>query len=256
LSSRVIRYTTRLIALGVAAGTLAGYSAYAKRWTRPELALNAAGEFGEPQMSNAAAKADRLALAVATALPEATKAGARFQLASASQGDDFSRFNDVITGAMPTAPVAVEPKAVETKPAEAKAPEIKAPESKSAETKHASLAPVAPEKPKHVAPPPQASNLLDDGQIAGLRSRLRLTSDQAEYWPAVEEALREVARGQIRSAARHARGGKINIDVNSAEVQKLIWAAMPLLMRMREDQKNEVRKLARVLGLEQVASQI
>ena len=55
---------------------------------------------------------------------------------------------------------------------------------------------------------------------------------------------------------KHALGGKINIDVNSPEVQKLIWAAMPLLMRLRDDQKSEVRKLARVIGLEQVASQI
>ena len=58
-------------------------------------------------------------------------------------------------------------------------------------------------------------------------------------------------------AAREARAaGKMNIDINSPEVQKLIWAAMPLLMRLREDQKSEVRKLARVIGLEQVAAQI
>jgi hypothetical protein len=55
---------------------------------------------------------------------------------------------------------------------------------------------------------------------------------------------------------RRAVHGKVNIDVNSPEVQKLIYAAMPLLMRLREDQKGEVRKLARVIGLEQVASQI
>ena len=54
-----------------------------------------------------------------------------------------------------------------------------------------------------------------------------------------------------------AASGKMNIDINSPEVQKLIWAAMPLLMRqLREDQKREVRKLVRVIGLEQVASQI
>ena len=99
------------------------------------------------------------------------------------------------------------------------------------------------------------SGLLDDGQIAGLKGRLRLTSDQAEYWPAVEAALRDVVRTQLRGT-KHAPGGKVNIDINSPEVQKLIWAAMPLLMRLRDDQKSEVRKLARVIGLEQVASQI
>jgi len=56
-------------------------------------------------------------------------------------------------------------------------------------------------------------------------------------------------------AQKHAQG-KASIDVNAPEVQKLVWAAMPLLMRLREDQKHEVRKLARVMGLESVAAQI
>ncbi len=103
--------------------------------------------------------------------------------------------------------------------------------------------------------PPASSGLLDDGQISGLKGRLRLTSDQAEYWPAVEAALRDVVRTHLRGT-KHVAGGKVNIDTNSPEVQKLIWAAMPLLMRLRDDQKSEVRKLARVIGLEQVASQI
>ena len=65
----------------------------------------------------------------------------------------------------------------------------------------------------------------------------------------------------MRKQARHVRNkstyaGAPKIDVNSAEVQSLVWAAMPLLMRLREDQKKEVRQLARVLGLESVASQI
>jgi hypothetical protein len=123
--------------------------------------------------------------------------------------------------------------------------------------KHASLAPVtaplAHEKPKRL-PPPVSSGILDDNQIAGLKGRLRLTEDQAEYWPAVEEALRDVVRTQLHGGRLHR--GKPSIDVNSPEVQKLIWAAMPLLMRLREDQKGEVRKLARIIGLEQVASQI
>jgi hypothetical protein len=127
------------------------------------------------------------------------------------------------------------------------------------EPKSASVAP-APlphEKPKRLlpAPPPAQTGLLDDGQINGLRGRLRLTADQVEYWPAVEAALRDVVRTQLRGP-RHAVAGKVNIDTNSPEVQKLVWAAMPLLMRLREDQKSEVRKLARVIGLEQVASQI
>jgi hypothetical protein len=55
---------------------------------------------------------------------------------------------------------------------------------------------------------------------------------------------------------KHSAGTQLNIDVNSPVVRKLIWAAMPLLMRLRGDQKSEIRRLARVIGLDQVASQI
>jgi hypothetical protein len=216
----------------------AGYSAYASRWTRtPELALNAAGEWASRQIPNSAAKADRLITArpVAQAADVAMAAApTRLALASAQQGDDLDRFTGMMTAPIPI-PV---PRAEPTQAA-------------------AAPAPLPPEKPKRVTPPPQqASNLLDDNQIAALKTRLHLTSDQIEYWPAVEEALRDVVRTQLRTAGRHSHGVKPNIDVNSPEVQKLIWAAMPLLMRLRDDQKNEVRKLARVIGLDQVASQI
>ncbi|MEA2898194.1 MAG: hypothetical protein QOJ84_3809, partial [Bradyrhizobium sp.] len=42
----------------------------------------------------------------------------------------------------------------------------------------------------------------------------------------------------------------------SAEVSQLKSVAMPLLVQLREDQKREVRMLARIIGLEAVASQI
>ena len=115
----------------------------------------------------------------------------------------------------------------------------------AAPTKHAALpaASLPQDRPKRLPPPPPApSVLLDDTQIAGVKARLRLTSDQAEYWPAVESALRDVVRTQLRTdRLRHHHGGKASIDVNSPEVQRLVWAAMPLLMRLREDQKREVR---------------
>ena len=57
-----------------------------------------------------------------------------------------------------------------------------------------------------------------------------------------------------RKADPHATGAPI--DPESAEVQQLKSAAMPLLFQLREDQKREVRTLARLIGLEQVASQI
>jgi hypothetical protein len=118
---------------------------------------------------------------------------------------------------------------------------------------------LAPPKPKlAVRPAPQkAYTLLSDEQIATIKDRLRLSSDQEYYWPAVETALRAVAR-KIHSA-RHGdprATGVPPIDPEAAEVQQLKSAAMPLLFQLREDQKQEVRTLARLIGLEKVAAQI
>lgn len=122
------------------------------------------------------------------------------------------------------------------------------------------LAPVvvAPPKPKAVAKPQPQKNyaLLSDVQIAGIKDRLKLSSSQESYWPPVESALRAVARKihAGRQANPHAAG--VPIDPESAEVQQLKSAAMPLLFQLREDQKSEVRSLARIIGLEKVAAMI
>ncbi len=115
-------------------------------------------------------------------------------------------------------------------------------------------------KPKAAAAPKpalqKAYTLLSDEQIAGIKERLRLSSDQEYYWPAVENALRAVAR-KIHASRRDQRpSGVPPIDPDAAEVQQLKSAAMPLLFQLREDQKQEVRSLARLIGLEKVAAQI
>jgi hypothetical protein len=117
----------------------------------------------------------------------------------------------------------------------------------------------APPKPQAAAKPapPKPYTLLSDEQIAGIKERLRLSSDQEYYWPAVETALRAVAR-KIHASRRGDQrpGGVPPIDPDAAEVQQLKSAAMPLLFQLREDQKQEVRSLARLIGLERVAAQI
>ena len=111
-------------------------------------------------------------------------------------------------------------------------------------------------KPKQVSKPaPQKSYaLLSDAQIAGIKERLKLSPSQESYWPAVENALRAVAR-KIH-ATRQANPNGAPIDPDAEEVQQLKSAAMPLLFQLREDQKREVRMLARLIGLEKVAAQI
>jgi hypothetical protein len=136
-------------------------------------------------------------------------------------------------------------------PADIQPPQVAAPAAMP-------VAPLPPPKPKLAAKPqPQKSYaLLSDVQIAGIKERLKLSSDQESYWPAVESALRAVARKihATRKADPNATG--LPIDPDAEEVQQLKSAAMPLLFQLREDQKQEVRTLARVIGLERVASMI
>jgi hypothetical protein len=118
--------------------------------------------------------------------------------------------------------------------------------------------PLPVEKPKAAAKPAVQKSyaLLSDIQIAGIKERLKLSAAQEQHWPAVETALRAVAR-KIH-ASRQANPGATGapIDPDSAEVTQLKTVAMPLLVQLREDQKREVRMLARIIGLDAVASQI
>ncbi len=118
-------------------------------------------------------------------------------------------------------------------------------------------APQAPQKPKVVAkpqPPVQKPYaLLSDAQIAGIKERL-------SFPPRRNPTGRRWKPRCAASPARSTRARKTDptalIDADAEEVQQLKSAAMPLLFQLREDQKREVRQLARIIGLEKVASMI
>lgn len=178
----------------------------------------------QPQTSNIDAKGDRLAVAVqAAAIDDAAPAQA-------------------------AAPASYSLASLNTTAVEPPKPRI---ESRVIDPRKPVAA--APEKPKRVE---QQKLLLDDAQIASLRTRLKLSPTQEEFWPAVEVTLRNVIRQHARNSRKSSPGVTPQIDVNSAEVQQLISAAVPLIMRLSEEQKREVRALARIIGLETVASRI
>jgi hypothetical protein len=136
-------------------------------------------------------------------------------------------------------------------PAEIQPPKVTAPAAMPA-------AQLAPPKPKLAAKPQVQKSyaLLSDVQIAGIKERLKLSADQESYWPAVESALRAVARKIHATRKGDPKASGVPIDPDAEEVQQLKSAAMPLLFQLREDQKQEVRTLARIIGLEKVASMI
>jgi hypothetical protein len=114
--------------------------------------------------------------------------------------------------------------------------------------------------PPAAQPVPQARKLVDikepggftAAQVARIKANLRLTPDQQEYWRPVEQVLLEI----VRDTASQKATGRSRITISAEASQRLYWAAGPLLMSLREDQRREARSLARSMGLEKVASLI
>jgi len=126
----------------------------------------------------------------------------------------------------------------------------------AAATPPASASTAAAIAARHHASPP--GYVLDDAQIASIKERLNLTADQERIWPAVEVALRNVSYTGMQQQRRRGNTGIVqsaSVDPNSVEVQDLKSAAAPLLMSFSAEQKEEVRNLAHVMGLDQLAKQ-
>src|SRR5579863_8316114 len=131
------------------------------------------------------------------------------------------------------------------------------------EPAHVAAAPIAP-KPHEVAsiakphPAPvrhqaRPGYMFDEAQLASIKRRLNLSPDQEEMWPAVAAALHNIGLEREREA--RARGGAPEINPDSPQVADLKSAAIPLIMSFSDEQKDEVRTLARGMGLTQLASQ-
>ncbi len=212
----------------------------------------AAAAFEPPQPAEPPAAPSALLLRAQAAIPGAPETVR--QAYASVEPTDVIPSTEPVDGGQPSAAEAktAEPKTAEPKSAEAKSAEPDGAESKTAEPA------AAPPKPKAAAKPAPQKNyaLLSDAQIASIKQRLRLTSDQEYYWPAVESALRAVARKIHAKHQGQPAPGNMPIDPDSEEVQQLKSAAMPLLFQLREDQKSEVRSLARLIGLEKVAAMI
>jgi hypothetical protein len=99
----------------------------------------------------------------------------------------------------------------------------------------------------------RSAYVLDEAQIASIKARLHLTPDQEQMWPAVEAALRNIAYKRTQLAREGGAANVQSLDPNAVEGLKT--AAVPLIMSFNEEQKEEVRNLAHVMGLDQLTSQ-
>lgn len=106
-------------------------------------------------------------------------------------------------------------------------------------------------KPAAAAPKPpvkRSNAVLSDQQIASIKRRLNLTPDQERYWPAVAAELRKM------EYKKDAQGGKATaqVDMSKVNVAGLKSAGFPLVMSFNDDQRQELKSLAHLLGLENV----
>jgi hypothetical protein len=111
---------------------------------------------------------------------------------------------------------------------------------------------------KPAAPPVAKTRpgaVLNDAQIASIKTRLKLTDGQKEMWPAVEAALRDLSFEKKTDGSRKVASYSGSIDPYSGEAQRLKSAAFPLIMSFSDDQKRELRVIAHVAGLEKLAAQ-
>ena len=95
---------------------------------------------------------------------------------------------------------------------------------------------------------PDDTEVLGAAGIERMSTALALTAEQEEYWPAIAAELQ--ALGKVMKVHK-GRDGKIDVD-NDA-IQRLYWAAAPLLTRLSYEQKQKVKQMAHVMGLHQVA---
>ena len=115
----------------------------------------------------------------------------------------------------------------------------------------------SPVKKAALHPAPVSRTLLNNAQIASIRNRLKLTAYQDQLWPPVESALRgiDLPKDAKAKSAGKAEARAAAIDPNSPQVQRLKSAAVPLIMSFNDDQKQEVRTMLRLMGLESLATQ-
>jgi zinc resistance-associated protein len=112
---------------------------------------------------------------------------------------------------------------------------------------------------------------LTDARVAGLKAGLKLTAEQEKNWPAVETAIRDLAKDRgdrikERAARREARRGGDNaqqagpdaiarlrrgadaMTARAASLKKLADASEPLYKSLDEGQKHRFAMLLRMGG--------
>ena len=95
---------------------------------------------------------------------------------------------------------------------------------------------------------PDNGDPLGAAGIERMKLALALTAEQEEFWPAIAAELRALGQAMQKN---NGKGQKVSLD--SEAIQRLYWAAAPLITRLSHEQKLKVKQMAHIMGLHQVA---
>lgn len=113
-------------------------------------------------------------------------------------------------------------------------------------------------KHEHWRPSPEDLKAFTDARIAALKTGLQLTPDQEKKWPAVEQAIRDMAKARQERMAKWREGAKEEksedaiariraradaMTERAAGLRKLADAAEPLYQSLTDDQKHRLHFL-------------
>ena len=96
---------------------------------------------------------------------------------------------------------------------------------------------------------PDDGEVLSPAGIDRMKTALALTAEQEEFWPAIAAELRAIGKALPKHVGKN--GAPVNVDKETME--RLYWAAAPLITRLSYEQKQRVKQMARLMGLTQVA---
>jgi hypothetical protein len=116
--------------------------------------------------------------------------------------------------------------------------------------------PRAGRRPEPTSSPNARDGLFNDVQpeLASIKARLGLTADQQPLWEPVEGALRAIRWSHVGKSAARSEHSVRALDLDGEASNQIKNAARPLLSTL-PDQKDEVRALAKLMGLERMPSQ-
>jgi hypothetical protein len=92
----------------------------------------------------------------------------------------------------------------------------------------------------------RSNAVLSEAQLAGIKKRLNLTVEQERYWPAVAAELRKM---EYRKDPKAQGPHTASVDMSRVNVAGLRSAGLPLVMSFNDEQKEELRGFAHLLGI-------